>query len=116
MQRLLTMETYTSSIRSEAYGWGIECGSVAKQDFVAAMGRLDKFRSVNQVGVGYVGHPKGMFHCHSSPLHALAAGWRLMAPPTKASMKTDDDKYKGDGGVRDYWEWWFEKTSPNVAE
>lgn len=116
MQQILLMETYTDSMRSEAYGWGIECGDTAKKDFGKAVLRSsNKFTNINQTPVGYAGHPSGLFYTHATPLHALADGWHLMAPPTKGSMKTDDEKYAENGGMRDYWEWWFEKTSPAAS-
>jgi len=103
MQKILIMETYdTVGIRSEAYGWDIECGETAADYLIRCKERNDdKYRSINQVPVGMVGHPKG-FYCYSTPVHALADGWNLMVPPAKHNVETDD-------GEREYLEWWFEK-------
>lgn len=103
MQQILIMETYDGDLRSGAYGWDIECGAVAHYDFTKRIS--EKYRTINQVPVGLAGHPNGLFHTHATPLHALAGGWRLMAPPTKHI--TDE---------RDYYEWWFEKTGVKIDD
>jgi hypothetical protein len=95
MQKILIMETLDRGIRSSAYGWDIECGETALQDLSA---KIHEHRSFNRVPVGFAGRPGGLSHTHATPLHAMANGWHLMAPPIKHI--TDE---------RDYFEWWFEQ-------
>jgi hypothetical protein len=96
VQKILIMETYDCGLRSGAYGWSIECGASAERDINE---RITDTKHFNQVDVGLVGGPKGMSHTHPTPLHAIAKGWHLMAPPTKHVTEE-----------RDYFEWWFEKV------
>lgn len=80
MQKVLTFYTQTDDMRAEADGWGAEDGT-------NAVSKLDK----------EVGLISGMHTwCPTTPLHALGAGWKLLAPP----IKLVNDPYF-------QYKWWF---------
>ncbi len=85
LQKILRMTTGESDLRSAAEGWTYEDGDVIKQ--------------------GPIGLSPGVRfpYAHGTPMHAIAAGWRLLAPPTMFTT--------GDGSDdAPYWtgaEWWF---------
>lgn len=85
MQKVLIMSTQTSDLRSEAIGWSAE--------------------DSNLVRPGPIGNSPGFPgpYSYPTPVHALADGWRLLAPPTQFDVKS------GNGTVRREWEWWFTK-------
>lgn len=77
---ILVMVTVGPFMRSLAIGWTCEDG-----DAVIYAGR--------DAPVEEVGEPK-FFFSYKTPLHAIGAGWSLLAPPRQD---------------RDVWEWWFQK-------
>jgi hypothetical protein len=97
-QKILIMLTDGSDPRSAADGWTMECGFTAERDLMQAQAR-QKFKE-SPTPVGLIGHAKE-FYLFATPLHAMAAGWRVMHRPKKhkANSKTGEDQ----------WEWWLEK-------
>ena len=81
MQKILTMMTNSSNLRSSADGWSAEDGDLVKMD--------------KDIGLspGYVG-----FYCFQTPMHSIASGWKLLAPPTLMKQYINNI---------DFYEWWF---------
>jgi hypothetical protein len=89
-QTVLTMNTRSDNLRSEAIGWSIESGKVARM----AMLRHE----LTEIAVGLIGqtHDKYTF---PTVLHALGHGYKLLsAPPTRIECNG-----------RFEWEWWLVK-------
>jgi len=102
MQKVLWMSTNRSSIRDECNGWGYNDGNAVRDAFVDRLGTKYEYAYMNDIPVGLVrswspssGQPP---RSYPTVLHALADGWKLLAPPTK---------YK-EGSVIQY-EWWLVK-------
>lgn len=75
IQQLLIMETVGGAVRDAAFGWSCE----DPQGFVPG----------KPVGLT----PSARFHyTYDTPLAALADGWHLLAPPSRAA---------------DTWTWWL---------
>lgn len=83
-QKILTMLTRSVSLRSDADGWSGDDANVVN---------IEK----------PIGLSPGLygFYCYDCPLKAMAAGWRLMAPPVEEKWDDGDIFYR----------WWFEKSS-----
>jgi hypothetical protein len=79
VQKILHFMTKTSSLRSSADGWSAEDGDVINVDKVIGL------------SPGYKG-----FCCYETPMHAIADGWKLLAPPSNLEYS-------------DFYEWWFVK-------
>ena len=90
-QQILTMSTYGSSLRSEAFGWSMEDGSNIKIDQSIPIGLASKDRSKALHNL------KFNYDC---VVRAMADGWRVMAPPT--------DFILGASEICCY-EWWLER-------
>jgi hypothetical protein len=101
MQKVLRMETEGSSLRSSAHGWQYEDGDGVSEAFLK-YGEKYHF-DINRIPVGLIGHGSQPFHCHSTPLHALGDGWRLLSPPKKHKWKNSLND------LIVHWEWWFVK-------
>lgn len=111
-QKILIMETDGSGLRSKAHGWTLECGQAAEQ---SAMNRvlqemLTKEMTINEVEVGMMRSPNE-FHSFKTPLHAMAAGWRVLNRPTKHKVYPDCNTCADAGDPKTVYEWWFEKIS-----
>ncbi len=78
----MTFHTQDDSMRADADGWDTEDGNMAAY-------KLDK-------PVGYMSGYSVFLP--PTPLHALGAGWKLLAPPVKL---TDNPYFK--------YKWWFVK-------
>lgn len=90
MQKILTMQTNSSSLRSSCDGWSAEDGDVIRTD--------------REIGLSPDYHG---FHCFKTPMHAIADGWKLLSPPVMES-DAELDYY---GAVTKYavYQWWFVK-------
>lgn len=94
MQKVLAMTTRIGDLRSEAEGWSMEDGDLV----VWSSPRYP------DAPVGLVPSPTRKY-LPKTPLHALADGWKLLAPPEM--IKNDDGSvYKDDNGST-YYNWWF---------
>jgi hypothetical protein len=83
VEQVLVMHTYGRGMRSEAFGWTAEDPRNVRRD----------------KPVGYSlswDHRREGAYTYDTPLHALAAGWRMLAPP---------EQFDGDNH-----EWWFVRT------
>lgn len=92
MQKIITLETCSPSLRHEVVGWGGEAADL------------------------YVPHrPIGLTPClhftaYKTVLEAMADGWKVMAPPRDVSF----DRTKVNDGMVikekiPYFEWWLTK-------
>lgn len=88
MQKVLTFHTQTDDLRAEADGWGWEDGD-------GAVGKPNDYDKVGLIPAGWMFKGVG---CPRTPLHAIGAGWKLLAPP----VKLVNDKYF-------QYKWWFVK-------
>lgn len=80
MQKVLIMSTRAASLRSEAVGWTYEDADLVRPGDIGNTPAPDP----------YARHP--------TPMHALADGWRLLAPPMRQQS-----------GPFVEWELWFVK-------
>jgi hypothetical protein len=105
-QEILIMDTYKPDLRSEAFGWSLESGSIA-------------VKAIHQRGVGcevgLIGAPM-RFYSYSTPLHALGAQYKLLAPPTSYEIDINPTKeYAKRHGLelgqqkQTLWTWYFVK-------
>ncbi len=90
-QKILIMSTTGNRLRSEAVGWSAEDG--------------DNILPGRPIGCS--GGPKWAY-TWPTPMHAIGAGWRLLAPPTKYT-------YNYEEGSRDEWEWWFVRDDSPIG-
>jgi hypothetical protein len=79
MQKVLNLLTITSDLRSAADGWVAEDGDLIKKD--KEIGLSESYKG---------------FYCYKTPMHAIADGWELLAPPSNL-------EYDG------LYSWWFVK-------
>jgi hypothetical protein len=90
VQQVLIMTTTGPTLRSPADGWTAEDPSLLQP--------------------GHIGNTPGMRepYTYETPMHALAAGWHLLAPPTlfKQYLYDENDRRKLTPG----WEWWFTRA------
>jgi hypothetical protein len=88
-QQILIMSTRKGNLRSEAFGWTAE-------DSAQVLRYAKNEHYYRHVEIGRIPawdrDQNGSFQ-HEAPLYAMAAGWKLMAPPKQAEDGT--------------WEWWF---------
>jgi len=83
--QILIMTTDRPALRSEAQGWTAEDPSLLREG-----------------PIGFTpGFPES--YCYPTPMHALAAGWRLLAPPTQQEGGRNPDT----GETWQEWEWWM---------
>lgn len=82
-QKILTMTTEKPNLRAEADGWNCEMGT----------DRIDVSKPVGLAN-------SGITYLPTTPLFAMARGWRLMGPPVKIRDYND---------ALDTWVWWFER-------
>lgn len=92
IQQVLTMTTKRPDLRSEAIGWSAEDPSKLK--WGQPIGMTPGF---------------GERYSYETPMHALADGWRLLAPPEEGERRVED---RADDGtprelVYDETSWWF---------
>ena len=102
MQQILIMNTSDASLRSNAWGWDVECGDTAYRDLREKALRMQDARergvvTIDEAPVGFASHPRASY-THTTPLHAIAQGWRLMGPPVKQESEEQIS-----------YDWWFEK-------
>lgn len=98
MQKILKMSTNGDSVRSTAHGWGAEDGDIASNDIALAMESNSNYRSSKDVPVGMIHWYKG-YCTYPTPLHAIADGWKLLAPPSCSEEYIAMKEYS----------WWFVK-------
>lgn len=127
MQKVLTMSTYGSDLRSEAWGWNAEDGDEASDVMHEAMNETSFRRGHEGPGprptpmqvynrrpvglMGYYGKRTGnMFYSYATPYHALGDGWKLLAPPT-SYLESFCEKGSDVKVERKCYEWWFVKDS-----
>lgn len=82
-QQVLQMSTWGSSLRSEAWGWSGDDAS------------LFDVRKGTGLSLSWDPRRNGSYS-YETPMHALALGWKLLAPPAR---------YRENG--RDAYDWWF---------
>jgi len=103
-QEVLIMDTYDYGMRSEAFGWDYESGAHAN-------------KAMNKHGVrcevGLIGNNMN-WHAYSTPLHALGAGFKLLAPPSEFETEIDpSEKYAKEHNLKlgkqkmTCWTWYF---------
>jgi hypothetical protein len=85
MQKVLIMTTHSNSLRSKAVGWTHQDADLVKPGPIGN----------TPAPTPYAAHP--------TPMHALADGWRLLAPPKPYETTTFV------GTLQTEWEWWFVK-------
>ncbi len=84
-QQVLVMATYGCTMRSEAFGWTAETGEGVYRD-----------------PVGYNLPLCGADSNYDNVLHALKAGWHLLAPPRFDGV----EHREGEDDVKTF-EWWL---------
>jgi hypothetical protein len=89
-QQILIIETRGQTLRSKADGWTGEDGHE-----IQANRPIGDSRSLREP------------HTYETPMHAIGAGWRLMAPP-EAYIDHEIDEQRGVVEVEKA-EWWFER-------
>ena len=105
-QEILIMDTYKPALRSEAMGWDLESGVHAA-------------RSMKQRGygceVGLIGS-RMEWYSYPTPLHALGAGYKLLAPPIPYEAEINPSKeYAEKHGLKrgeqkqTFWTWYLVK-------
>lgn len=101
-QTVLVLSTRKSDLRSEVIGWMIDSGAIAYAELAR---RKKAGQEPNKVNVGLI---PGCLDWYAYPtvLHALAEGFRLLAPPTEYKKNNETE----------YSEWWLvrEDRSPRV--
>ena len=80
MQKVLVIVTSRSDIRAAAAGWSCDDGDMVQP---GPIGRTPAPRFA---------------YLYETPLHAIGAGWRLLAPPVPP---------KDPGDEHDGYEWWL---------
>ena len=85
VQQVLIMMTDRPQLRADAQGWTAEDPSLVHE---GPIGFTPGFRES---------------YCYTTPMHALAAGWRLLAPPTCLAGGRNPDT----GETWEEWEWWM---------
>lgn len=105
MQSILNLSTRRDSVRDQVVGWTYENGANnLRRAYEERLGTQYEYRSWLEVPVGLVRSGESQDrhvvpHCHyQTVLHAMADGWKLLAPP---------EKYKE--GVHDMYFWWLVK-------
>lgn len=94
MQKVLAMTTKGGDLRSDVDECSMEDGDLV----VWSSSRYP------DAPIGLTPSPTGKYW-PKTPLHALADGWKLLAPP--ATVKNDDGSvYRNDDGST-YYTWWF---------
>jgi hypothetical protein len=80
MQKVLRILTFRPDLRGEAVGWSCDDGDLVQP--------------------GPIGRTPGprFAHSYGTPLHAIGAGWRLLAPP----LPPEDEDDPMDG-----YDWWL---------
>jgi len=113
-QKILVMETDGPTLRSSAHAWDMECGQAAETSaqVQASKMMLSQAMTINTVEVGMMQRPNE-FHVFKTPLHALAAGWRLLNKPTSYKQHVNCG-CENPGDPKTVYEWWFEKISSAV--
>jgi hypothetical protein len=81
-QKVLTMMTIGCCVRSAADGWSADDSSLVVMN--KSIGMTPSLQE---------------FYCFDCPLKAMAAGWKLLGPPTIDNVYGDDVCYR----------WWFTK-------
>lgn len=87
MQKVLVVMTNGGDLRSDIEGWDAEDADLVKGQ--------PRWKVLNMRVPSY-----------ESVLHALADGWRLLAPPSKIKDMTIDGAIVA---VHEYHEWWLVK-------
>lgn len=113
-QSVLRMSTSGSNIRDKATGWRLECGLVAMLEMHK---QGDDLRSNSLIAVKDI--PSSKPTLYPTILHALADGFKLLAPPTKDELMSASDCVSA---VYE-WNWWLVKDeehsecfgTPNIA-
>jgi hypothetical protein len=103
-QEVLEMSTYKPELRSEAIGWTLNSGLHAAKAMVQRGSRCE---------VGMIGAPM-QGYAYPTPLHALGAQYKLLAPPTPYEEVIDPtEEYAKERGLIPgkqsvtFWSWYF---------
>jgi len=87
-QQVLIMVTEREDLRCGATGWTAEDPNLLKP---GPIGNTPGFRGP---------------YSYETPMHALAAGWKLLAPPTSFSAPRMGRPHATE------WQWWFTREQP----
>jgi hypothetical protein len=87
LQQVLSICTDNASLRSEAQGWG------AEDPRNVVPGSLGRSLAWN--------HRRDGSYAYPTVVHALAAGWKLLAPPA------DESFVNSEGKKIEQWGWWL---------
>lgn len=88
----LILETSDPTMRAEVHGWDCEDTRAVQ---------LDK-------PIGLSGHGEHLPE-YKTPLHALADGWELIAPPVACKTTI---RCEGHVETKIYYDWWLRKPTP----
>lgn len=86
MQKLLMVITTRCDVRERIEGWTYEDSDQVEAAFVQ---RLDtkNITNINDMPIGMVSSLSTEPVCYRSILHAMADGWKLLAPPVETTSE-----------------------------
>jgi hypothetical protein len=96
MQKIMTCNTATLSLRAKIEGWSMEDGDKVSEAFVERIDTPNHYHHINDMPVGLIGGMvRNIGMLPPTILHALGQGWKLLSSPTLQEDTT--------------YEWWLVK-------
>lgn len=99
VQQQLFLTTERASIRSDVGGWGAEDPALVDPDPRKPIGLSRSW--------------DGSYPSYGTPVHALADGWRLLAPPVQTGEGERDPDGSG-AWIGEEWSWWLVREVPRL--
>jgi hypothetical protein len=92
--KFLIMETVSPTLRSEVHGWSYE--------------DISLINPAKPIGLSLGWNPRQPRPQFTCVAFALAAGWKLLGPPTPIETPTDN-------GPKTFWTWWLQLDKSSMA-